>query len=173
MHMCMKTVFGSADPLGNRKWSGRPSEVWSSSPSIDLCRVQKPPFRSSSLSSGPGRCRCSKFRPKSADVSTTPPNDCSWPIPLVPNAWSREPVATGLLFSKASSLAGKLVRICALGKRNTTRVFSAPYISFIECHRPASSYAGISINVKSHPECASPFLSLCPILRGWETLLHV
>lgn len=118
MHMCINTVLGSVEPPGNRKWSGRPSEVWSSIPSMDLCRVQKPPLRSSSLSSTPGRCRCSKLRPKSADVSTTPPKDWILPSPFVPRACSRDPVGVALLFSNASSLAGKFVRIYTYGKRS-------------------------------------------------------
>lgn len=111
MHMFAKTTFGSVIPEGKRIWSGRPSEVCSSICSMLLCRFQKPPLMSSSRSSGPGRCRWSRLRPNMAEVRTMAPKAC---IPAAPpgfRACSKDPVGIGLLFSKASSLAGRFVVI--------------------------------------------------------------
>jgi hypothetical protein len=91
-HIFANTTLGSVRPAGRRRWSGKPSEVWSNICSFSRCRFQNPPLMSSSLSSCPGRCKCNKFRPNIAAVSTIAPNACSPAAPPGFIACSKDPV---------------------------------------------------------------------------------
>ena len=160
-----KTTFGSARPAGSRRDSGRLKDVLRIIDSTCRCQVQKPPFRSLSRSSGPGRCRCRRVRPSRAAVSTTPPIGSSVAAPFGCIASAREVVGTGLLFSKASSLAGRSVKIWTDVSYGVRILCAEAHVLLIYGHRPPSSNAGISIDTECHPERPSTLLAFCPVFR--------
>jgi len=112
MHILQKTILASEMPLGRRSWLGNDSEVWRSILSIVLWRFQNSPLRSPSLSWGSGRCRWVRFRPKIHAIRTTPPKGDKAEAPSPARTSERVGVCCGLLFTYASSVAGRFVNIC-------------------------------------------------------------
>lgn len=111
MHMLVKTILGLVRPLGSFRFGGRQSEVLRRILSIERCLFQNSPLRSLSRSSTSGRWRWTKLRPKRHAKRTIPPKGDSLPAPAGVMASERVWVVSGRLISKASSDAGKLVRI--------------------------------------------------------------
>ena len=107
--MLMKIALQSLIADGSRKWGGRDKDFWSRILSRLRCLFQYSPWRSSSRSSGPGRCRWCKFLPKKWAMKTTPANELMDIAPWGVMHAMRDWVDWGVLFWYASSLAGKLV----------------------------------------------------------------
>lgn len=111
MFMFIKTILGLLSPVGSLRCEGRHREVLSRMLSKCLWRFQNSPLRSLSWSSTSGRCRWTRFRPKRAAIKTTPPYADKPEAPDGLKASASVCVCSGLLFSNASSDAGRLVRI--------------------------------------------------------------
>ncbi len=111
MFIFKNTILAFATPAGSLRWLGRESDVLRRILSRFLCRFQNSPLRSSSLSLGSGRCRCVRLRPKRHAIKQTPAKEDKLAAPSGFIDSRSDRVRCGLLLRKASSLAGRLVRI--------------------------------------------------------------
>src|SRR5271168_4930074 len=106
-------------------------------------------------------------------MSTTPANGERLEAPSAVMAWDNDNVFSGLLLLKASSIAGRLVNICARLSSNSQGVLRATYILLVNGHRPPCSNACVSILAESHPERTSTLLPFGPVPWWRQALLHI
>lgn len=104
-------MLGLVNPLGSLRCDGIDNDVLRRMLSIFLWRFQNSPFKSWSFSSGSGRCRWIRFRPNRHAIKTTPPKAESLDAPAGLIDSASDNVRSGLLISKASSEAGRSVRM--------------------------------------------------------------
>jgi len=111
MLIFVNTTFALSTPAGSRKWLGKDIWILSNMLSMFRCLRQNSPFRSSSLSSTSGRCKCMRLRPKREAMRQTPPKGDNMAAPSAVIASFSGTVLAGRPRSNESSETGKLVRI--------------------------------------------------------------